>query len=87
VHCTRIEHLSLPRVPLVTARALAPLTRLLAYADQFLACGGLALFAKGAHADAEIAVARQHWRMQVTQSSDPHYPESTVLAITDLTRT
>ncbi len=85
VHCTRIENLSLPRVPLITARALAPLTRLLAYADLFLSPGGLALFAKGANADVEIAEARQHWRMQIARSIDPDYPDSTVLAITDLT--
>lgn len=86
VHCQRIEHLSLPRVPLITARALAPLPVLLGYADRFLDADGLALFAKGAHVDAEIAVALQHWRMRINRSSDPDYPDSTILAITGLTR-
>lgn len=86
VHCERIERLSLPRVPLITARALAPLAELLAYADRFLDPSGLALFAKGAHVDAEIAVAMQHWRMHISRSCDPGHPDSTVLAITGLTR-
>ena len=86
IHCTRIEQLSLPRAPLITARALAPLTRLLEYADRFLAPGGICLFAKGAHAGMEVTEALQHWRMQITQASDPDFPESTVIAITDLTR-
>ncbi len=86
IHCTRIEQLSLSRAPLITARALAPLTRLLEYAERFLAPGGTCLFAKGAHADTEVTAAMQHWRMQVTRTSDPEYPESTVLAITSLTR-
>jgi len=86
VHCTRIEQLSHPRVPLITARALAPLTRLLEYADRFLAPGGTCLFAKGAHADTEVTEAMQHWQMQVTRTSDPNYPGSAILAITDLAR-
>ena len=86
IHCTRIEHLSLPRAPLITARALAPLTRLLEYADRFLAPGGICLFAKGAHADTEVTDALQHWRMQITRTTDPDSPESTILAITGLTR-
>lgn len=86
VHCTRIEHLSHPRAPLITARALAPLTRLLEYADRFLAPGGTCLFAKGTQADAEIIEARKRWRMQIAGTSDPNHPESTVLAITDLSR-
>jgi len=85
VHCARIENLDLPRVPLVTARALAPLTTLLAYADRLLLPGGTALFPKGSHADEEIAAATQRWCMQIQRSDDPQHPGSTILAITGLT--
>lgn len=85
VHCARIENLDLPRVLLVTARALAPLTTLLAHADRLLLPGGTALFPKGSHADEEIAAAAQHWRMQIQRSDNPQHPGSTILAITGLT--
>jgi len=85
VHCARIEELDLPAAPLVTARALAPLATLLAYADRFLLPGGTALFPKGARADDEIAAARQQWRMQVRRHDDPRRPASTILAVTGLT--
>ena len=48
VHCARIEELVLPPAPLVTARALAPLDRLLELAAPLLAPGGTGLFPKGA---------------------------------------
>ena len=85
IHCARIETVSLPRAPLVTARALAPLSSLLAYADRLLLPGGTALFPKGARADKEIAAARQDWTMQVTRIDDSRHPASTILAITGLT--
>jgi len=85
IHCARIEDLRLPPGALVTARALAPLTTLLAYAHPLLLPEGVALFPKGARATQEIAEARRHWRMRVNRFDDPQQPESTILAITDLT--
>lgn len=87
VHCTRIEAAPVPPAPLVTARALAPLPRLLDYAHRLLAPGGACLFPKGAGADAEIAAARhQGWRFTVERHDDPAMPDSTVLRISDLAR-
>ncbi len=87
VHCIRIEAAQLPPAPLVTARALAPLPRLLDYAYPLLAPGGACLFPKGAGADAEIAAARhQGWRFTVERHDDPAAPDSTVLRIADLSR-
>jgi 16S rRNA (guanine527-N7)-methyltransferase len=90
VHCARIEDLRLPLTPLVTARALAPLATLLAYAQRLLAPGGVALFLKGAQAAQEIAEAErysrmQNWHMQIDRFDDPHYPKSAILAVTGLT--
>ena len=85
VHCTRIEAAQIPPAPLVTARALAPLPRLLGYAHPLLAPGGACLFPKGAGAGAEIADARhQGWRFTVEKHDDPATPDSTVLRISDL---
>ncbi len=84
VHCTRIEELSLPRAPLITARALAPLATLMAHADRLLAPGGTALLAKGARVEDEIANAEKHWRMHIRRFDHPSDSGSTILAVTDL---
>lgn len=84
VHCTRIEELSLPRAPLITARALAPLAVLLSYAHRLLDRGGMALLAKGARVEDEIANAEKHWRMNIRRFDHPSDSSSTILAVTDL---
>jgi 16S rRNA (guanine527-N7)-methyltransferase len=62
VHAARIEELEL-RADVVTARALAPLPRLLELAAQVLGPGGLCLFLKGQSALDELTQARQSWHM------------------------
>lgn len=84
VHCTRIEELSLPPAPLITARALAPLAVLMPHAHRLLARGGTALLAKGARVEDEIADAEKHWRMRIRRFDDPSDSGSTILAVTDL---
>lgn len=84
VHCTRIEELSLPRVPLITARALAPLPALVAHAHRLLAPGGTALFAKGARVEDEIAQAEKHWRMNMKRFDHGSDAGSTILAVTEI---
>ncbi len=61
VHNVRAEDLAL-EADVVTARAVAPLTRLLGFARPHLALGATALFLKGQGAEAEIAEARKAWR-------------------------
>jgi 16S rRNA (guanine527-N7)-methyltransferase len=62
VHAMRIEQLEL-RADVVTARALAPLPRLLELAAPVLAPHGLCLFLKGQSALDELTAARQSWHM------------------------
>ena len=85
IHNNRIEDLCLSPALLVTARALAPLTKLLSYTHQLLLPGGTALFPKGTRAPEEIAAARQHWRMQINRVDDVQHGRSTILAVTELT--
>ena len=85
VHCDRIENIDLPPAPLVTARALAPLATLLAYAHRLLRPDGAALFLKGARASQEIADAAQQWHMQVNCFDDAEHPGSTILVVSSLT--
>jgi 16S rRNA (guanine527-N7)-methyltransferase len=63
VHASRIEQLELC-ADVVTARALAPLPRLLDLASRFLAPQSLCLFLKGETAPDELTEARQSWHMQ-----------------------
>lgn len=84
VHCARIEAAPVPPAPLVTARALAPLPRLLALAAPLLRPGGVCLFAKGEQAEQEIEQAAGAWRMHVERFPVPGRPGSVALRISEL---
>lgn len=84
VHCARIEAAPVPPAPLVTARALAPLPRLLALAAPLLRPGGVCLFAKGEQAEQEIEQASGTWRMHVGRFPVPGRPGSVALRISEL---
>lgn len=61
----RIE--SLPPMPqdVISARALAPLPRLLELSRPFLHSGTVLLFPKGRSAHSELTEARRHWHIEV----------------------
>ncbi len=86
VHCARAEQIALPPAPLVTARALAPLPRLLDLVAPFLASDGVALLPKGARAQAELTEAAAGWQMQVDQVPSRTGPDATILQIRNLRR-
>nr|WP_294516513.1 16S rRNA (guanine(527)-N(7))-methyltransferase RsmG [uncultured Rhodopila sp.] len=65
VHCCRIEDAAVPPAPLVTARALAPLPRLLPLAARLLTGDGICLLLKGAKAEEELAAAAKDWTMDL----------------------
>ncbi len=65
VHCCRIEDAKVPPAQLVTARALAPLPRLLPLATRFLSEDGMCLLLKGARVEEELASVAGHWTMAV----------------------
>jgi len=60
VHNARAENLALP-VDIVTARACAPLNRLLGYAQPYLRAGALGLFLKGQDVVADLEDAARYW--------------------------
>ena len=68
----------------VTARACAPLGKLLGYVHRFLAAGGTALLLKGARVDEELTQAGKSWTMEVTRRPSLSDPAGTVLEITNL---
>jgi 16S rRNA (guanine527-N7)-methyltransferase len=67
IHQVRIETIESdpgrPKVDVVTARALAPLGRLLGQAEPFLKSGAIGLFHKGRDVDAELTAASKSWRI------------------------
>ena len=73
VHNARAESLSLP-VDIVTARACAPMSRLLEFASPYLRKGATGLFLKGQDVEAELALATKCWDFDwdiMTSLSDP----------------
>ena len=67
VHQARIElladEISTPNVDVVLARALAPMNKLLGYAEPFLRHGAIGLFHKGQDVDAELTEATKYWKL------------------------
>lgn len=61
VECSRIESLLPQDADVISARALAPLAQLCAFAHRHLKPDGIALFPKGEAAEAEITLAREAW--------------------------
>jgi 16S rRNA (guanine527-N7)-methyltransferase len=74
------------KVEVVTARAVAPLGRLLSFAQPTLARGGEGLFLKGRTAEDEVAEARKAWRFQVALIPSLSDPDGRILRIWDLAR-
>jgi 16S rRNA (guanine527-N7)-methyltransferase len=85
VHNQRAEDLPLS-VDVVTARACAPLTRLLGFARPSLRRDARGLFLKGADVDTELAEARKSWRFTVAVHPSLSDPRGRILEITELAR-
>ncbi|WP_376098382.1 16S rRNA (guanine(527)-N(7))-methyltransferase RsmG [Roseomonas sp. CCTCC AB2023176] len=86
VHAERIETVALPPVAVVTARALAPLPDLLAYAARLLAPDGVAILPKGRTAEAELTAAAPDWTMQVERFASRTDPDATLLRLSGIRR-
>jgi 16S rRNA (guanine527-N7)-methyltransferase len=61
VHNARAEDVDL-KVDIVTARACAPMVKLLGYAEPYLRRGATAWFLKGQDVASELAEARKYWK-------------------------
>ena len=82
----RIEDSHPVRVDLVTARALAPLPKLLALAEGWMRPGGQAVFLKGREAASELTLARESWTFDISARASMSSPDGQVLAISSLKR-
>lgn len=68
----------------LTARAVAPLDKLLGLAKPLVKTDGLCLFLKGEKADEELAAAKRHWRFELERHVSKSDPAGAVLAIRGL---
>ena len=73
-------------VDVVTARALAPLDRLLDLAQPFLRGDTVCLFPKGEQAAAELTLARKRWTMTVALHNSIADPRGVVLRLHQVVR-
>jgi len=86
VHAVRAEAARISPAPLITARAVAPLPKLLGLAAPLLAAGGQCLFLKGAGARAELTEAAGQWHMRVECIPSRTSPDASILRISDPSR-
>ena len=74
------------KVDVVTARAVAPLEKLLGYAQPYFARGAQGLFLKGEKAEAELIEARKVWHVQSDLSVSRSDPRGRILSVRSLRR-
>ena len=90
IHCNRIEELGLSESKLkpdiVSARALAPLPRLLELAAPFFRSGARGLFLKGRDAEREIEAARTHWHFTCRLHPSLTSNDSSIIELTELSK-
>lgn len=86
IHATRIEDAALPPLSGLTARALAPLAKLLPHAARLLAPGGVAIFPKGRNAEAELTEAISDWTMAIERHPSRTDPTATILRLSEIRR-
>jgi len=82
----RIEKAEPQAANIVSARALAPLSELLAYAEPHLATGGTAVFMKGSRWQDEVEEARTNWRFSYSTTASMTNPDAAILRIKDIER-
>lgn len=84
IHPARIKQVALPPLAALTARALAPLEKLLPHAHRLLAPGGVAIFPKGRQAEQELTAALPAWLMRVERFASRTEPDATILRLREI---
>lgn len=90
IHVERIEEIDSqsirPAPRLVTARALAPLVKLLEFASPWLERGALGVFLKGQDVDDELTDAAKYWRITVRKQPSRIDPNGCILLVEEAHR-
>jgi 16S rRNA (guanine527-N7)-methyltransferase len=86
IHAARVEQVAPWPAGVVTARALAPLPRLLPLAERFLAAEGICLFLKGGSVGDELTDAARTWHMVPEMFPSRSDPTGVVLKLREVGR-
>lgn len=86
VHNKRIEAVTGIEADVVTARALAPLTDLLAWAYPFIGNRGVAVFPKGQNVAEELTDTTKYWKMRTERFDSRTDPTGTILRVSGIDR-
>ncbi|MDH5748015.1 MAG: 16S rRNA (guanine(527)-N(7))-methyltransferase RsmG [Rhodospirillales bacterium] len=81
IHRERIESFSGPKADAITARACAPLEKLLTYTSMILNAKGTALFLKGQKAEEELTRAGKKWSISTERIPSRSDPSGTILRL------
>ena len=84
IHNCRIESAPVKPAPLITARALAPLEKLLGLAAPLLTPEGFCLFPKGRGTEDELTLATPLWHTNIERLSAPGWGESCILKVSQI---
>jgi 16S rRNA (guanine527-N7)-methyltransferase len=82
----RIEQVPGLNADIVTARALAPLAKLLDWAEPHLAAAGACLFLKGRGSDDELTAAAKEWNITSERVSSLTDPQAHILHLREVSR-
>jgi 16S rRNA (guanine527-N7)-methyltransferase len=82
----RIDAVPSYQVDIITARACAPLDRLLSLAERFVGPATICLFLKGEHAQEELTEASKGWTMTVSRQRSRADPRGVVLSLQQVVR-
>lgn len=86
VHNARIEAVAPLAAEIVTARALAPLEKLLPWAERHLAPGGQCVFLKGKGSEDELTRASKEWNITCERVPSQTDPSATILHLKEVHR-
>jgi 16S rRNA (guanine527-N7)-methyltransferase len=86
VHAERIERMQDWPAEVITARALAPLSRLLELAQRFVTADSVCLFLKGRSAERELTQARGSWHMVSAMFPSLSEPDGSVVQLQGIRR-
>lgn len=81
---SRVEAVSGKPTDVISARALAPLPKLIGYAAPFASAGTIMLFPKGRQAESELTQARRRWHITVESIPSRSDPSGTILKLTEV---
>jgi 16S rRNA (guanine527-N7)-methyltransferase len=82
----RIESIKPLSADVLSARALAPLSTLLGFAERHMVPAGTALFLKGAGWRSEIKEALDHWRFRCEDITSTTSPDAAILKLGEIER-